>query len=224
LALAVVCGATGGLGPAVVRAMVERGDRVVAVARSPEKLGQLKAEVPEILVERTDLTRPAEVAELWKRLDALGETPRWLVNVTGGYASGSVLETTPEQYAFMHDLNLASAWWSCREGGARMAAAGGGSIVNVSARSAVAGGEGAAAYAVSKAGVLKLTEVLAAELKNHGVRVNAVLPAVIDTPANRASMPTKLLAKAVAPESIARVIAFLCSDDSEAVTGATIPV
>jgi NAD(P)-dependent dehydrogenase (short-subunit alcohol dehydrogenase family) len=94
----------------------------------------------------------------------------------------------------------------------------------VSSRSALVAEPGAAAYAVAKAGLIKLTEVLAAELKALGVRVNVVVPAVIDTPANRQSLPEKLLQKAVAPAEIAAVIAYLCSDAAVAITGTAIPV
>jgi NAD(P)-dependent dehydrogenase (short-subunit alcohol dehydrogenase family) len=122
----------------------------------------------------------------------------------------------------MTDLNLGTAWWTCREAARRLPA--GGAVVNVSSRTGVEGGAGSAAYAVAKAGVIRLTEVLAADLSERRVRVNAILPSVIDTPANRASMSPEALRKAVPPADIASVIAFLLSDAAAAVTGAIVPV
>jgi NAD(P)-dependent dehydrogenase (short-subunit alcohol dehydrogenase family) len=222
--LAVVCGATGGLGPAVVAAFARRGDRVVAVARSESDLGALRARIGErLVVETADLTSEASVEDLWQRIERRSETPRWLVNLTGGYRGGTAGQASGADVQRMLDLNLLSAWWSCRAAVRRLASDGG-AIVNVSARSAVVPQAGAAAYAVAKAAVLKLTEVLADECKDAGVRVNAILPAIIDTPANRRDFPERAMAKAVAPESIAEVILFLCSDAAASVTGAAIPV
>ena len=219
--LAVIMGATGGLGPAVVDAFAKRGDRVIAVARSRSDVSQLASKYPGIVTGDTaDLTSRLEVDDLWERIDGVG-LPRWVVNVTGGFRPGKVVDSTPDDFTFMMDLNLGSTWWSCRAAARRMKA---GAIVNISSRSALVAEPGAAAYAVAKAGVIKLTEVLAAELRTAGVRVNAVVPAIIDTPANRQSLPEKVLQKAVAPSEVAAVIAYLCSDAADAVTGAAIPV
>src|SRR2546427_8737404 len=230
--LAVIMGATGGLGSAIVDAFASRGDRVIAVARSRAEVSQLAAKYPGVVTGDTaDLTSRLAVDDLWERIDRVG-TPRWVVNATGGYRAGKVADTTPDDFTFMMDLNLGTAWWSCRAAARRMQSVplasvggpGGGCIVNVSSRSALVAEPGAAAYAVAKAGVIKLTEVLAAELKASGVRVNVIVPAIIDTALNRQALPEKLMQKAVAPAEIAAVIAYLCSDAAAAITGATIPV
>lgn len=215
-----VCGATGALGEAVVRTFAARGDRVVAAGRRP--LAVESGLAAAVRAEVVDLAVPAEVDALWDRLAASGEVPRWLVNTVGGFRGGTVADTEPDQYRFVHDLNLATTWWSCRAAAQRMAA--GGAIVNVSSRSAVTGGAKAAAYAVAKAAVVRLTEVLAEELAGKAVRVNVVLPSVLDTEANRVSMPGSAMRAAVPTPDVAAVAAFLCSDAARAVTGAVVPV
>jgi len=222
--LTIVCGASGGLGPAVVTHLVERGDRVVAVGSPREGREELERLVEGVTWEQADLTDREQTEELWRRIDQLGERPRWLVNLAGGYRAARLLEMSEDDYRFLMGLNLDSCWWSCREGARRMAAAGGGGIVNVAARQALDGGVGSAAYAVSKAAVLRFTQVLAAELKPQLVRANVLLPALIDTPANRRERTPEAMRQAVAPEAVARIIGWLCGDESGAVTGAAISV
>jgi NAD(P)-dependent dehydrogenase (short-subunit alcohol dehydrogenase family) len=231
--LTVILGATGGLGAAVVDAFAKRGDRIIAVARSRSGVSELAAKYPGTVTGDTaDMTSRQDVDDLWGRIDRVG-VPRWVVNTTGGYRGGKVVDATPDDFTATLDLNLGTAWWSCRAAARRMTSSpspsgggqgGGGCIVNVSSRAGLVAEPGAAAYAIAKAGVIKLTEVLAAELKSSGVRVNVVVPAIIDTPENRKSLPEKAMQKAVAPAEIAAVILYLCSDAAAAITGAAVPV
>jgi NAD(P)-dependent dehydrogenase (short-subunit alcohol dehydrogenase family) len=215
--IALVCGASGALGRSLVTAFLERGDLVVAVERQPA--GDLQ---PGVDSEAVDLTVPEEVEALWDRLDQRGDMPRWVVNAVGGYRGGTVAETEPDEFRFLVDLNLATTLWSCRAAARRLAP--GSAIVNVASRTALGGGSGAAVYSVTKAAVVRLTEVLADELAERRVRVNAILPSVIDTPANRAAMPAASLSEAVPPAEISAVASFLASDGAAAVSGAVLPV
>jgi NAD(P)-dependent dehydrogenase (short-subunit alcohol dehydrogenase family) len=215
--VALVCGAGGALGGSLVDAFLARGDRVVAVDLHPGD-----TEAAGIMHETADLTSPDEVEALWERLAAAGERPRWVVNAAGGFRAATVADSEPDTVRFVQDLNLGTAWWSCRAAARRLDTES--AIVNVGARAALAGGAGSAAYAVAKAGVVRLTQVLAAELAERRVRVNAILPALIDTPANRAAMSEEALRNAVPPANVASVVAFLCSDAAAAVTGAVVPV
>ena len=161
-----MCGAGGALGSALVETLRARGDNVVAAGRDV-----------------VDLTDADAVEALWERLAAEGIEPRWVVNAAGGFRAGTIAESDPEQLRGLLDLNLGTAWWTCRAAARRLPP--GGAIVNVAARAAVIGGAGSAAYSVTKAAVVRLTQVLALELAGRQVRVNAILPALIATPANR---------------------------------------
>lgn len=196
--VALVCGGAGALGSAVVEALQTRGDEVIVADK-----------------DTLDLTDATAVEAYW---DALEARPRWVVNAAGGFRPGSVVNSEPDDVRFVVELNLETAWWSCRAAARRLPE--GGAIVNVAAHAGLAGGKGSAAYAVAKAGVIRLTEVLALELAERSIRVNAVAPRLIDTPANRAAG----LTGGTAPAAIAATIAFLLSDDASAVTGATLPV
>ena len=213
--VALICGAGGALGTALVEVFLGRGDAVVGVDRAAHDDERMRWEA-------VDLTSPDGVEALWDRLGADGQTPRWVVNAVGGFRGGTVAATEPDEYRFVHDLNLGTALWSCRAAARRLSE--GSAIVNVSSRAAVAGSAGAAAYAVTKAAVIRLTEVVAAELAGQRVRVNVILPSVIDTPQNRATMSEERISVAVPPEQIASVVAFLCSDAAAAISGASVPV
>src|SRR5262249_54202431 len=166
---------------AIVTALARRGDRVIVVDRAGGG-----SEAAGVRFEAGDLTSAAEGTALWDRLEADAWPPRGVGDGVGGLRAGRVGESEPEGVRFVSELNLGTAWWSCREAARRLPA--GGAVVNVGSRSGVEGGVGSAAYSVAKAGVIRLTEVLADDLSERRVRVNAVLPSTIDTPANRGSM------------------------------------
>jgi len=147
-----------------------------------------------------------------------------LINIAGGFhwekLEGGALDTWDSMYR----INLRTAVVACKSALPYLAKSGKGRIVNIGAMGAIKAGAGMGSYAASKAGVAKLTEALAEELKDQGVTVNAILPSMIDTPRNRLDMPDADFSRWVAPSAIAEVIAFLLSDAAGAVTGALIPV
>jgi NAD(P)-dependent dehydrogenase (short-subunit alcohol dehydrogenase family) len=214
--LIVVTGATGALGRAVVAEFLARSQTVVALDRAmPQK-------TPEgVHALQVDLTDRKAVHDAWGRIDQLGEA-RALVNVAGGFFPGALADVTHEDLAAAMEINVATALW-CSQAAAPRLAKEGGAIVNVGSRSAVTGLD-PVAYSLSKSAVVRLTGLLAEQLKASRVRVNAVMPALLDTPANRAMIPEQAMAKAVPVEAVAKVIAFLCGQDAWPVTGAVIPV
>ncbi len=216
-----ITGATGGLGQAVVRAFVREGAVVAGVARRwPQD------ETPAgVLTIQADLTSPegAETAvqalvERHGRIDAA-------VHLMGGFAmDGPVEATKVETWDRMMELNARSAFLVFRAALPWMLKAGSGRLLAVGSRAGAEGAPGAAAYAVSKAALHALVLNLAAELRQKGITVNAVLPGTIDTAANRAAMPKADFGKWVAPEKIAATLVWLASDQAAATSGALIPV
>ena len=225
-ATVLVSGATGGLGPAVVAAFLEDGWRVVATSRSgrpPQDLvGSDRLESV-----ATDLFEPADVTEAVAvaTADTTAAPLRALVNLVGGYAAGGLVHETPvEQFERQLTLNLRPTYLVTQAVLPHLVDAGGGAVVCVSARAAVAPFRGAGGYISAKAAVLAFAQAVAVEYRAAGVRCNAVLPSVIDTPANRSGQPDADTSRWVPPEQVAAVIRFLCSDDSAPTSGAAIPV
>jgi NAD(P)-dependent dehydrogenase (short-subunit alcohol dehydrogenase family) len=224
-----VAGGTGGLGREVSLAFLREGARVAVTYRKQEEFASLQsaaaanaAALEGRVVDVTDeLTVSEFVASLLSRhgkLDAL-------VNTIGGYAGGIKLwDIETKILDTMLNLNLRSGFMLARAVLPAMLKQGHGSIVNVAAKAAFDHGAGAAGYAASKAAAVALMDSLAADVKGTGVRVNSILPSIIDTPANRQAMPNGDFTTWPKPEDIAQVILFLCSDKAATVHGASIPV
>jgi NAD(P)-dependent dehydrogenase (short-subunit alcohol dehydrogenase family) len=217
---AFVTGGTGGLGPAVIEALLDTGWRVVA----PVLAGDPAADrMPGgALSVEADLTDPAAVRSAVATAAAEPAAPlRAVVNLVGGYADGQPVASTPvEDFEALFRLNLRPTYLATAAALPALAQVGGGSVVCVSSRAALAPFAGAAGYAASKAAVLAFARTVALEGAPDGIRCNTLVPKLIDTPANRAAGITG----GVAPVDVARVVCWLCDDASEAVTGAEVPV
>ena len=218
--MALVAGAGGPLGRATALVLAGAGFTVVGIDRSEQGLAEL---ADGIRAEVGDPTDPAVAKSLVDRVAAEVGAPDVLVNTIGAFRLGEALDTTPEDLRAMIDINLGAALWLSQAVGAHMRQRGSGAIVHVSARPAVEPTAGMAAYGVSKAALAHLTRLLDLELHPHGIRVNAVLPQLIDTPRNRAVFPADQLTHAVTPEAIAEIIAFLVSDAAAPISGALLP-
>jgi NAD(P)-dependent dehydrogenase (short-subunit alcohol dehydrogenase family) len=216
-----VTGGTGGLGAAVTRAFLDDGWRVVVPWIAERELERVERHDRLELVQ-ADLFDPDAVAGV---VAAAGPSLRAAVNLVGGFAIHDRVHETPiDTFEEQLRLNLRPTYLVSAAVIPTLLEAGGGAIVCVSSRAARQPFAGAAGYIVSKAAVLALVAALDAEYRNDRVRVNAVLPSVIDTPFNRRSMPDADFDTWVDPEEIARVIRFLCSDDASATSGAHVPV
>ena len=217
----VVTGAEGALGRAVLDELRGREYTVAALDRPGAALDEVGARsgVHPVAVELAD--RDA-VWAAWQRVDSVGTTAA-LIALAGGFRPSSLAELDEDVLDGMWQSNVESLLWCCQQAAPRMAAAGGGAVVTMGAKTAVTG-PAPLAHATSKAAVVRASELLAEELRPQHIRVNCVLPSVIDTPANRTWMSPGLAARAVAPAAIAKVIAFLIGPDAAPVSGARIPV
>ena len=216
-----VTGAAGSLGAAIVRAALDAGASVAAIDHAPAASAPAKnlhefGGVDLSSSEAAENTFKA-VGERLGGLDAL-------VNVAGTFRWEKLEHGHLATWDLLFNVNLRTAVAASMAALPLLVGSKAGRIVNIGAAGAIKAGAGMGAYAASKAGVFKLTEALAEELKDHNVTVNAILPTTIDTPANRKDMPDADHSRWVKPEQIADVILFLLSDQAQAVTGALIPV
>jgi NAD(P)-dependent dehydrogenase (short-subunit alcohol dehydrogenase family) len=221
-----ITGAAGNLGRAVADTFATRGANVVLVARKREHLEKTFGGESDarrfVTADLTDAAQAENVAQA--AADRYGGIDV-LCNVAGGFRMGNPVHgTTDADWDFLFSINTRTLLNMARAVVPRMLAQGGGKIVNVGAYSAQKGVAQMGAYVASKSAVIRLTETMAAELREKNINVNCVLPTIIDTPENRASMPKADPAKWVAPADLANVIAFLASEEARAIHGAAVPV
>jgi NAD(P)-dependent dehydrogenase (short-subunit alcohol dehydrogenase family) len=218
--IVVVTGASGALGKIVIASALTKGARIASIDHAASKISATRERIEFGGVDLADSAQAKNAidaaASHFGRLDAL-------INIAGGFAFETISEGDPKTWQRMYALNVLTALNAARSAIPHLEATGAGRIVNIGAMGALRAASGMGAYAASKAGVHRLTEALAAEWKGK-ITVNAVLPSIIDTAANRASMPDADFTKWVRPEELAEVILFLASDAASAVTGALLPV
>lgn len=221
-----VTGASGNLGRAVATTFADLGANLVLMDRHREHLERaFGAEgerrlflIADLLDQEQVNAAVAKARERFARIDVL-------CNIAGGFRMGEpVHETSDENWNFLFDINTRTLLHTVRAVVPQMIAGGGGKIVSVAALAAQKGAARMGAYSASKDAVIRLTESMAAELREKNINVNCVLPTIIDTPENRAAMPKADPARWVAPEDLASAIAFLASDGARAIHGAALPV
>lgn len=222
---AIVTGGTGGLGSAVVGRLLDDGWRVVVPWIVEDELERVPDRDGLVLVQ-ADLFDPDAVASVVALGADSGKAPlRGVVNLVGGFAMGGRVHETPiDEFEEQFRRNLRPTYLVTAAAVPHLLSSGGGAIVCVGTRAALQPFPGAAGYISSKAAVIAFAQAVASEYKNDGIRCNAILPSVIDTPGNRASMPKADFEKWVKPAQIAGVIANLLNDDTSPTSGAAIPV
>jgi len=224
--IVMLTGASGNLGRAVARSFSERGAQLILLDRHPSRFdADFTAGKRQPLVIQADLTRPADASDAVDAALARFGRIDVLCNLAGGFRMGApVHETTPETWNFLFDVNVRSALHMSAAVVPAMLEGGGGRIINVGAYAALRGGAGMGAYAASKDSIIRLTESMSAELRDHRINVNCVLPTILDTPQNRADMPDADPTRWVAPSDLANAVMFLAWKGARAVHGVALPV
>ena len=223
--IVLITGAAGRLGAAVASRFTHLGGRLVLVDRQKEAVESLGKALPGSVVVATDLLDPAQAkAAIGAALQEVGRFDV-LCHLAGGFRMGeAVHETTDSTWNFLFDINGRMLVNVARAVVPQMIENRGGKIVTVGSFAGQAGQARMGAYCASKSSVIRLTEAMSAELREHRINVNCVLPTTLDTPENRAAMPDADPARWVSTEDVAEVIAFLSSDSARAIHGAAVPV
>ena len=217
--LVVVTGAAGALGGVLADRLRARGNRVIGI-----DMHAFHSDAGfDLALGGVDLGDQAAIARAFVAIASRYDALDGLANIAGGFAWETIADGSADTWERMYRTNVRSCLLTS-QASIPLLKKHGGAIVNVSAGASQRADKGMGAYAASKSAVSRLTESLAAELKDDNVRVNAVMPSIIDTPANRTSMPEADFSRWVAPEALADAIAFLLSDDARAITGALVPV
>jgi NAD(P)-dependent dehydrogenase (short-subunit alcohol dehydrogenase family) len=227
--IVLITGGTGSLGTATARAFLDEGDTAVVTYRKADEFRALAellaADKGRLHGFETDVTSAESVAATAERIEREVGPLEVLAHVVGGYAGDKGVAETPDAtWDHMMSLNLKSAFYCARAVLPGMLERGRGKIVTVASRAALQVFPGVGAYAASKAGLIALTQVIAAEGAARNVQANAVLPSVIDTAANREAMPNADFARWVKPAEVAAVIVFLASHAADKINGAAVPV
>ena len=222
----VITGGFGSLGAATARAAIELGARVALIDRAPAAPADLIAELGSaaVFLPGVDLADAAAAKSTVDAAQVRLQGLDALINIAGAFRWQTLADGDPAVWDSLFTINLKTAVNTCRAAIPHLRASRAGRIVNIGAYAALNAGAGMGAYTASKAGVHRLTESLAAELKEHRITVNAILPSIIDTPANRKEMPKADFSTWVSPGSLANVILFLASEEAQDITGALLPV
>jgi NAD(P)-dependent dehydrogenase (short-subunit alcohol dehydrogenase family) len=219
-----ITGAFGVLGAAVARRFAPTGARLGLIDRAGVPAWAQQEFAAQVLLGDVNLSEPDGARAALDTLAARSGGLDVLVNIAGGFRWQKLADGDLSVWEEMFAMNLKTAVNACKAALPHLEARGGGRIVNIGAGAAARAGAGMGAYTASKAGVERLSESLAEELKDRNITVNTILPGTIDTPRNRADMPKADFSRWVAPEAIADVIVFLASDGARAVNGAAIRV
>ena len=221
----IVTGAFGALGRVTARTLASQGARLALVDAAPSAPADLAgAFAGHLLLPGVDLASAEATSAMVARVVAHYGSLDAAVNIAGTFRWETVADGDPGTWDLLYTVNVKTALHVCRASLPHLLGRPHGRIINVGAGAAAKAAAGMGAYAASKSAVLRLTEALAEECKDQGLTVNAVLPSIIDTPANRKDMPQADFSRWVTPEAVADVIAFLLSDGARAITGAGIPV